>query len=67
MAHVMKGGEEVTDLIPEKNFRWYRTGNDPTEDQEWNNAPHLGRSIEITEEDVFKKAVFDCEVILSIT
>ncbi|WP_417186961.1 hypothetical protein [Bacteroides sp.] len=64
-ARVLKGGEDVTELIPDKNFSWTRTGNNPADDALWNSAPHTGKLLEITGEDVYRKAVFDCEVIIS--
>lgn len=64
-ARVLKGGEDVTHLIPDKNFLWTRAGNDAADDNLWNSVPHTGRVLEITGEDVYRKAVFDCEVIIS--
>ena len=55
-ARVYRGGEEITSLIPDGNFRWIR-----------NAAPRYGREIEITGGDVWRKAVFDCEVNISTT
>lgn len=65
-ARVFKGGEDITHLIPDKNFSWTRAGNDTADDAFWNSAPHTGKVLEITGEDVYRKAVFDCEVIISI-
>lgn len=64
-ARVLKGGEDVTHLIPDKNFLWTRAGNDTADDDLWNSVPHTGKVLEITGEDVYRKAVFDCEVIIS--
>lgn len=61
-ARVYKGGEEITDQIPDSSFRWYRTSTDSAGDEQWNAAPHYGRELAITGEDVWHKAVFDCEV-----
>ncbi len=66
-ARVYRGGEEITDLIPEGNFSWKRTSRDVESDAVWNSAPHYGKEIEITEDDVWCKAVFDCEVEISTT
>ncbi len=66
-AHVYRGGEEITDLIPEGNFSWRRTSLDKESDAIWNSAQHYGKEIEITEDDVWCKAVFDCEVEISTT
>lgn len=65
-ARVLKGGEDITHLIPDKNFSWTRAGNDTADDVLWNSASHTGKVLEITGEDVYRKAVFDCEVIISI-
>ena len=64
-ARVLKGGEDITERIPEKNFLWTRTGNDAADDDLWNSVTHTGKTLEITGEDVYRKAVFDCEVIIS--
>ncbi len=66
-ARVYRGGEEITDLIPESNFSWRRTSRDVESDAVWNSTPHYGKEIEITEDDVWCKAVFDCEVEISTT
>lgn len=64
-ARVLKGGEDVTHLLPDKNFLWTRAGNDMTDDALWNSVSRIGKELEITGEDVYRKAVFDCEVIIS--
>jgi hypothetical protein len=64
-AGVMKGGENITDKIPEYNFLWKRTSGDTESDALWNSAEHRGKTLEITGGDVYRKAVFDCEVIVS--
>lgn len=61
-ARVYKGGKEITGQLPDSAFRWYRTSADSAGDARWNSFPHEGREIEITGEDVWRKAVFDCEV-----
>lgn len=64
-AQVFKGGLEVTDKIPANNFRWIRTSGDSESDVLWNSADHTGKTLEISGEDVWKKAVFNCEVTIS--
>ena len=64
-ARVLKGGEDITELIPEKNFLWIRVSDNVADDACWNTVTHTGRTLEITGEDVYRKAVFDCEVIIS--
>lgn len=61
-ARVYRGGEEITEQLPESSFRWCRTSADPESDERWNAALHYGREIKISEEDVWRKAVFGCEV-----
>ena len=64
-ARVLKGGEDITELIPDLNFHWLRTSDDKEKDSLWNSISHTGKTLEITGDDVFRKAVFDCEVTLS--
>lgn len=64
-ARVLKGCEDITERIPEKNFLWIRVSASAADDARWNATPHTGRTLEITGEDVLGKAVFDCEVIIS--
>lgn len=61
-ARVYKGGDEITGQLPDRAFRWYRTSADSEDDARWNSSPHEGREIEITDADVWRKAVFGCEV-----
>lgn len=61
-ARVYRGGEEITELIPDEKFHWRRTSADGESDGCWNATPRYGREIEITDVDVWRKAVFDCEV-----
>ncbi|MDR2914004.1 MAG: hypothetical protein LBV74_04080 [Tannerella sp.] len=64
-ATVLKGSEDVTGRIPESNFRWIKTSDNPVADKLWNSADHTGKTLEITGDDVHRKAVFNCEVIIS--
>jgi len=66
-ALVLKGGVDITDQIPDKNFNWKRISADSLADELWNSENHIGRELTITGEDVLYKAVFDCEVIISTT
>ncbi|MDR1718051.1 MAG: hypothetical protein LBS20_19615 [Prevotella sp.] len=66
-ARVYKGGEDVTGKIPDINFRWIRSSGDVAGDALWNSTDRTGKTLVITGEDVYRKAVFDCEVILSTT
>jgi hypothetical protein len=64
-AQIFKGGVEITDKIPESNFHWIRTSENPESDALWNSAGHTGKILEISGDDVYRKAVFDCEVTVS--
>lgn len=64
-ARVFKGGTEVTGRLPEISFRWTRTSRNPEDDTLWNEAEHRGHTLEITDADVWRKAVFNCEVEIS--
>ena len=64
-ARVLKGGEDITELIPDQNFHWLRTSDDKEKDSLWHSISHTGKTLEITGDDVLRKAVFDCEVTLS--
>lgn len=66
-ASVFRGGENITNRIHESEFRWYRTSRNPTEDDNWNNPPKIGKTIEVTDKDISVRATFDCEVNLNIS
>lgn len=66
-AHVYKGGVEITENIPDSNFHWTRFSQDTGSDALWNSTVHQGCTLEITGDDVWRKAVFDCEIIISKT
>lgn len=66
-AHVTQGKQEVTDWIPQHNFKWIRTSDNAASDAVWNSVSHTGKTLEISGEDVDCKAVFDCEVTLTTT
>lgn len=64
-ASLFKGGIDITDRIPDHNFRWTRISKNPEEDILWNETRYTGKTLEITNEDVLFKAVFDCEITIS--
>lgn len=66
-AHIYKNGIEITDEIPENNFHWTRISHDTSGDALWNSSDHQGRNLEINGDDVWSKAVFDCEITISKT
>lgn len=66
-ASVYWGGENITDTIPESGFNWMRISNNPAEDEIWNfHEGKARKSVDIDHTDVFRKAVFSCEVEVNI-
>ena len=63
-ARLYKAGMEITDRIPDENFLWNRISDDAESDALWNAEEHRGRTLLITGEDVWRKAVFNCEVFI---
>jgi phage minor structural protein len=64
MARVYYGGEDITDEIDINRFRWRRVSNDPAGDSIWNDRYFGGvKEIEITRDDVNKRATFSCEIL----
>ena len=61
-ARLYKAGTEITDRIPDEQFLWSRMSDDAESDALWNAEEHRGRTLRITGEDVWRKAVFNCEV-----
>lgn len=64
-AHVMRGACEVTDHIPEDRFLWTRQSDDSEADDRWNAAEPRGRMLTVDGDDVSRKAVFNCEILLN--
>ena len=63
-ARLYKAGTEITDRIPDEHFLWNRISDDTDSDALWNAEEHRGRTLRITGEDVCRKAVFKCEVLM---
>ena len=62
-AYVYKGSCEITDSIPDNLFVWKRTSLNPDGDAVWNELhAGIGRHLSISDEDVFRRALFTCEV-----
>ncbi len=61
-ARLYKAGTEITDQIPDEHFLWNRISDDADGDALWNAEEHRGPTLRITGEDVWRKAVFNCEV-----
>jgi hypothetical protein len=64
-AFVYKGGVDVTDSMAEQHFKWIRRSDDPESDERWNSFTRTGKTLEISGDDVYRKAVFNCEVTMS--
>ena len=64
VASVWRGTVDITDSIEDSAFRWHRTSNDPFSDEAWNTlSKAIGhKSIHLTPEDAYGRAVFRCEV-----
>lgn len=66
-AEVYKGDMNITSEIESSLFRWTRTSSDPASDIVWNERYFGGaKEINITVEDVYKKATFTCEIVNKI-
>lgn len=66
-AYAYWGGEMINEELPDNAFQWYRISNDRNADELWNF--HEGKDkkeVDIDETDVYKKAVFECEVSINI-
>jgi len=62
-AYAYWGGDVINDNLPETAFQWSRISNNPQSDEHWNFYQGKDKKeVHITEEDVFRKAVFECEV-----
>jgi hypothetical protein len=63
-ARVWHGSTEVTDQFPDYKFQWTRVSNDPSGDTDWNARHFSGmRVIQITKDDVYVRATFNCELL----
>lgn len=62
-ATLYKGSEDITDTLPDNTFNWKRISQNSDTDTVWNKL-HMGvgRRITISDEDVFRRAMFECEV-----
>lgn len=62
-AYVYQGGVDISNTLADSAFSWSRNSGDTTADALWAETNTIvGRSITIDEEDVFRKAVFNCSV-----
>ena len=58
---VYKNGEDITELLDMKYFKWIRSSSDTISDAEWNLRHAAGiKDLYISHEDVYQRAVFHC-------
>lgn len=61
-ARVMNGQKNVTDELEDSLFNWKRITDDTVADEQWNKE-HIGmKSIVLTRADVYKSAVYQCDL-----
>ena len=62
-AKVYYGDKDITDELDANQFRWTRSSVDKISDQQWNTKYFGGaKEIQITTDDVHKRATFNCEI-----
>lgn len=65
-AHVYKGTDEITQTIPDNLFCWKRTSLNADNDTVWNELHvGIGRHLTLSDDDIFRRAMFTCEVIIN--
>lgn len=67
-ATVLKSNSDITSTIAAANFTWTRVSSDPTSDASWNSLHGVGvKSINITQNDLLYRAMFQCTVSIPTT
>ncbi len=62
-ATVFKGSHDITNKVPYNAFDWMRLSDNPAGDTVWNELHRgMGSQITVTASDVYRRAVFSCEV-----
>lgn len=62
-ATVFKGSHDITAQVPYNAFNWTRLSDNPDGDKVWNEMhTAVGNQITVTSADVYRRAVFNCEV-----
>lgn len=65
-ASVFKGSHDITAQVPYNTFNWTRLSDYPDGDKVWNEMhTAVGNQITVTSADVYRRAVFNCEVNIS--
>lgn len=62
---VRQGNEDITDQFTDTQFSWTRVSKDPEGDEVWNNSHKHTKTVQVTEEDVHVKAIFNVILTLS--
>lgn len=62
-ARVYRGKNDITEYLPKESFIWKKRDKDGVLDEAWN-SQHvgIGNVVEIDEHDVYRKAVFSCDI-----
>lgn len=65
VSKIFKGGQEITNLFNDSDFRWYRTSTDSHGDELWNSAHYStgGKVLTITQDDVAGRSNFFCDLL----
>ncbi len=62
-AKAFKGAKDITDTLPDNAFNWFRVSDNPEGDAVWSQQHEgAGKSVVISDEDVYRRATFECEV-----
>ncbi|MFR9495587.1 MAG: hypothetical protein SNG81_04345 [Rikenellaceae bacterium] len=65
-AKVFRGTQDITDTLPDNAFSWQRISNNPEGDVVWNEQHvSVGSQISIDNDDVYRKATFNCIVTIN--
>lgn len=60
---VFKGAKDITDTLADNAFNWFRVSDNPEGDAVWSQQHEgIGKSVVISDEDVYRRATFECEV-----
>jgi len=64
-VRVKQGGEDITDLFTDADFRWRRSSSDPYSDTLWNSAHFStgGKTLTITQSDTAGDSSFFCDLL----
>ena len=62
-AKGFKGAEDITETLADNAFNWFRVSDNPEGDAVWSQQHEgAGKSVVISDEDVYRRATFECEV-----